>query len=125
MLLYIFVPKGFFPVQDTGVILGISEAPHLSVVAMGARQKALAKSSETIRQSRACLVIVDGTTPPSTAAAFHHLKRRRTKKSRAVIRRCNRCEGSEGEPVPSRSGITVGCVSRTPDQYSLDDAAQE
>src|SRR5437879_11611322 len=25
--LYIIVPKGFFPVQDTGVILGISEAP--------------------------------------------------------------------------------------------------
>ena len=27
ILLYIIVPKGFFPVQDTGVILGISEAP--------------------------------------------------------------------------------------------------
>jgi multidrug efflux pump len=27
LLLYVFVPKGFFPVQDTGVILGISEAP--------------------------------------------------------------------------------------------------
>jgi len=28
--LYIFVPKGFFPVQDTGVILGISEARRRS-----------------------------------------------------------------------------------------------
>src|SRR5205807_1913876 len=28
VLLYIVVPKGFFPVQDTGVILGISEAPQ-------------------------------------------------------------------------------------------------
>src|SRR5207253_3161916 len=27
ILLYVFVPKGFFPVQDTGVILGVSEAP--------------------------------------------------------------------------------------------------
>ena len=28
ILLYIVIPKGFFPVQDTGVILGISEAPQ-------------------------------------------------------------------------------------------------
>ena len=30
--LYIDVPKGFFPVQDTGVILGISEAPQSQFV---------------------------------------------------------------------------------------------
>ena len=29
VFLYVIVPKGFFPVQDTGVILGISEAPRL------------------------------------------------------------------------------------------------
>ncbi len=28
VFLYIIVPKGFFPVQDTGIILGISEAPQ-------------------------------------------------------------------------------------------------
>ena len=28
LCLYIVVPKGFFPVQDTGVILGISDAPQ-------------------------------------------------------------------------------------------------
>ena len=27
-ILYIVIPKGFFPVQDTGVILGVSEAPQ-------------------------------------------------------------------------------------------------
>src|SRR6185295_9179406 len=26
ILLYVVIPKGFFPVQDTGVILGVSEA---------------------------------------------------------------------------------------------------
>ena len=37
--LYIIVPKGFFPVQDTGVILGISEAPQtISFTAMAERQ---------------------------------------------------------------------------------------
>ena len=28
LFLYVVVPKGFFPVQDTGVILGISDAPQ-------------------------------------------------------------------------------------------------
>ena len=43
VLLYILVPKGFFPVQDTGVIQGISEAPQsISFAAMAERQQALA-----------------------------------------------------------------------------------
>jgi multidrug efflux pump len=43
-LLYIFVPKGFFPVQDTGAIQGISEAPQsVSYAAMAERQRALAR----------------------------------------------------------------------------------
>ncbi len=42
--LYIIVPKGFFPVQDTGVIQGISEAPQsISFAAMAERQQALAR----------------------------------------------------------------------------------
>jgi len=44
VLLYLAVPKGFFPVQDTGVIQGISEAPQsVSFAAMSERQQALAK----------------------------------------------------------------------------------
>src|SRR5436309_14447146 len=44
LVLYVIVPKGFFPVQDTGVILGISEAPdYISFEAMSQRQQALAK----------------------------------------------------------------------------------
>lgn len=44
VLLYMVVPKGFFPVQDTGVIQGISEAPQsVSFAAMSARQQSLAK----------------------------------------------------------------------------------
>ena len=43
VLLYVVVPKGFFPVQDTGVIQGISEAPQsISFAAMAERQQALA-----------------------------------------------------------------------------------
>ncbi|MGB9147247.1 MAG: efflux RND transporter permease subunit [Acidobacteriaceae bacterium] len=42
--LYIVIPKGFFPVQDTGVIQGISQAPQaISFTAMEEKQKELAK----------------------------------------------------------------------------------
>jgi multidrug efflux pump len=44
VFLYMVVPKGFFPVQDTGVIQGISEAPQsISFAAMSERQQELAK----------------------------------------------------------------------------------
>ncbi|MBS1803968.1 MAG: multidrug efflux RND transporter permease subunit [Acidobacteria bacterium] len=42
VLLFIAIPKGFFPVQDTGVILGISEAPQtVSFADMARRQQKL------------------------------------------------------------------------------------
>ena len=42
VLLYLVIPKGFFPIQDTGVIQGVSEASQsISFAAMGRRQEAL------------------------------------------------------------------------------------
>ncbi len=44
VLLYVVIPKGFFPVQDTGLIQGISVAsPSVSFAAMSERQQALGK----------------------------------------------------------------------------------
>ena len=43
VVLYVVIPKGFFPVQDTGAIQGISEAPQtISFASMAERQQALA-----------------------------------------------------------------------------------
>jgi multidrug efflux pump len=43
LALYVLIPKGFFPVQDTGMIQGISEASQtISYGAMAERQQALA-----------------------------------------------------------------------------------
>ena len=51
LVLYVAVPKGLFPIQDTGVILGISEAPQsVSFPAMAQRQRALAQA--ILRRSR-------------------------------------------------------------------------
>ena len=44
VLLYVFIPKGFFPVQDTGVIQAITEAPQsVSFTEMSRRQASLAE----------------------------------------------------------------------------------
>jgi len=44
IVLYIFIPKGFFPVQDTGVIQGISEASQsISYEGMAQKQQELTK----------------------------------------------------------------------------------
>jgi multidrug efflux pump len=64
VLLYIYVPKGFFPLQDTGVIQGISEAPQsISFPAMAERQQALAKAilADPAVESLSSFIGVDGT----------------------------------------------------------------
>ena len=64
ILLYIAVPKGFFPVQDTGMIIGISEAPQsISFSAMAQRQQALAKVilQDPAVESLSSFIGVDGT----------------------------------------------------------------
>ena len=64
VVLYLVVPKGFFPVQDTGVIQGISEAPQTaSFAAMAERQQALAKVilQDPAVESLSSFIGVDGT----------------------------------------------------------------
>ncbi|MDE7064392.1 MAG: efflux RND transporter permease subunit, partial [Desulfovibrionaceae bacterium] len=63
VLLYLVVPKGFFPVQDTGVIQGIAEARQsISFPAMVERQHALADSimADPAVADMAAFVGVDG-----------------------------------------------------------------
>ena len=64
IVLYIFIPKGFFPVQDTGAIQGISEAPQtISFAAMAERQQALAEVilQDPAVESLSSFIGVDGT----------------------------------------------------------------
>jgi multidrug efflux pump len=63
VLLYIFMPKGFFPVQDTGLIQGISEAPQsISFPAMAERQQRLAAAvlEDPAVESLSSFIGVDG-----------------------------------------------------------------
>jgi multidrug efflux pump len=62
--LYMIVPKGFFPVQDTGVIQGISEASQrISFPAMAQKQQALAQVilKDPAVESLSSFIGVDGT----------------------------------------------------------------
>jgi multidrug efflux pump len=64
LVLYTVVPKGLFPVQDTGVILGISEAPQsVSFSAMAQRQQALARAilDDPAVETLSAFIGVDGT----------------------------------------------------------------
>jgi multidrug efflux pump len=64
VLFYIYLPKGFFPVQDTGLIQGISEAPQsISFAAMSKRQQELARiiKEDPAVESVSSYIGVDGT----------------------------------------------------------------
>ncbi|HEX6950733.1 MAG TPA: efflux RND transporter permease subunit, partial [Nitrospira sp.] len=64
VFLYVVIPKGFFPLQDTGMILGISEASQsISFPAMAERQQALAKAvlADPAVSSLSSFIGVDGT----------------------------------------------------------------
>jgi multidrug efflux pump len=63
-LLYVVVPKGFFPVQDTGVIQAITEAPQsTSFAAMAEKQQTMAQAilEDPAVESLSSFIGVDGT----------------------------------------------------------------
>jgi multidrug efflux pump len=93
VLLYIITPKGFFPIQDTGLIQGISEAPpSISFAAMAKRQMALA--DEILRdpavESLSSFIGVDGSNATLNSGRFLiNLKPRedRADSAEAIIQR--------------------------------------
>jgi len=136
LFLYVIVPKGFFPVQDTGVILGISEAPDaVSFDAMSQRQQELAKIilQDKDVQSLSSFIGVDGTNiTPNSGRIQINLKPRdeRSDDASAIIRRLqpavNKVEGITLYMQPVQDLTVEDRVSRTEFQYSIEDAdAQE
>jgi len=73
VILYISIPKGFFPIQDTGLIQGISEAPpSVSFAAIAERQTALAKGilNDPDVESLSSFIGVDGSNPTLNSGRF-------------------------------------------------------
>jgi multidrug efflux pump len=131
-ILYLAVPKGFFPVQDTGVIQGVSEAPpSVSFAAMAERQQAIGRVilKDPAVESLSSFIGVDGTNATmNSGRMLINLKPLAVRKTHAseVIRRLQR----ELAEVP---GITLYMqpvqdltiedrVTRTQFQFSLEAA---
>jgi len=132
IFLFLIIPKGFFPVQDTGVILGVSEAPAtLSFPALAERQQALAK---TIQQdpdvvSLSSFIGIDGTNMlPNSGRIQINLKPReqRTDDAPTIIRRLqtklNDVKGITLYMQPVQDLTVEDRISRTQFQYTMEDA---
>jgi len=130
--LFIIVPKGFFPVQDTGVILGISDAPQtVSFLAMTQRQQALAEVilKDPAVDSLSSFIGIDGVnTTPNTGRIQINLKSRNQRKDNAseIIRRLQpelaKVPGITLYMQPVQDLTVEDRVSRTQFQYSLESA---
>ncbi len=133
--LYIIVPKGFFPVQDTGVLLGITEAPQtISFSAMGERQQTLARIilNDPDVESVSSFIGIDGTNVTLNSGRIQiNLKDReqRTTTASEVIERLQpklaEVEGIQCFLQPLQDLTVEDRVSRTQYQYSLEDANAE
>ncbi|HVT61784.1 MAG TPA: MdtB/MuxB family multidrug efflux RND transporter permease subunit [Thermoanaerobaculia bacterium] len=131
-LLYILIPKGFFPVQDTGVILGVSEAPQsVSFAAMSERQQALAKVilQDPAVASLSSFIGIDGTNTTINSGRIQiNLKPLDERGANAgdIIRRLQpalaKVEGVTLFMQPVQDLTVEDRVSRTQFQYSLEDA---
>ena len=132
VLLYIFIPKGFFPVQDTGVILGVSEAPQsISFTAMADRQQALARVilQDPAVESLSSFIGIDGTNTTLNSGRIQiNLKPIEVRRISAsdIIRRLQpqlaKVDGITLFMQPVQDLTVEDRVSRTQFQYSLEDA---
>ncbi|MEA5114487.1 MAG: efflux RND transporter permease subunit [Geobacteraceae bacterium] len=131
VLLYIVVPKGFFPVQDTGAIQGISEAPQsISFPVMAERQQALAAVilKDPAVASLSTYIGVDGTnTTLNSGRILINLKPlgERDANASEIIRRLQpelaKVAGISLFMQPVQDLTVDARVSRTQFQYTLED----
>jgi multidrug efflux pump len=131
IFLYIIIPKGFFPVQDTGVIQAISQAPQtIGAKAMAEKQQELAKLilQDPAVDSLSSFIGADGTNTTTNSGRISiNLKPLDQRKMSAsdVIRRLNskldQVQGIELFMQPVQNISVDDRVSRTQYQYTLED----
>jgi multidrug efflux pump len=130
VFLYVIVPKGFFPIQDTGVIQGISEASQtISFEAMTQRQQALAKVvlADPAVENLSSFIGVDGTNPTLNSGRFFialkPLAERGISASEVIRRLQPKLSGVPGITLylqPVQDLTIENRVSRTQYQFTLE-----
>jgi multidrug efflux pump len=130
VVLYIFIPKGFFPVQDTGVIQGISQASQsISFEAMSEKQREIAQIilQDPAVESLSSFIGADGiNTTLNSGRISINLKpiNERIGASdviRRLQRRLKKVEGIQLYMQPVQDITVDDRVSRTQYQYTLED----
>jgi multidrug efflux pump len=128
VILYIFIPKGFFPVQDTGLIQGISEAAQsVSFAKMSEQQQALGKIilDDPDVESLSSFIGVDGTNTTLNSGRFLINLKPHGKRAdvQTVIRRlqdkAQRLSGIAMYLQPVQDLTIESRVSRTQYQFTL------
>ncbi len=129
--LYNVVPKGFFPVQDTGAILGISQAPEtVSFSAMAQRQEELARiiKQDPAVENLTSFIGADGVNTTMNSGRIQitlkPLEQRAGVSATDVIRRLEakvqQVAGIQLFMQPIQDLTVEDRISRTQYQYSLD-----
>ncbi|MBU6297714.1 MAG: MdtB/MuxB family multidrug efflux RND transporter permease subunit [Alphaproteobacteria bacterium] len=131
VLLYIVIPKGFFPLQDTGLIQAYTEAgPTVSFAEMAKRQEALARAilKDPDVSSLSSFIGVDGSNTTLNSGRF--LINLKAKGDRGDIRATMRRIAAASKQVPGISlylqpvqDLTIDAtISRAQYQFVLEDA---
>jgi multidrug efflux pump len=131
VFLYIIIPKGFFPVQDTGVIQGISQAPQaIGSKAMAEKQLELTKAvlDDSAVESVSSFIGADGTNTTTNSGRMsinlRPLDQRKISASDLIRRlnsRVNQVQGIQLFMQPVQNITVDDRVSRTQYQYTLED----
>ena len=131
ILLYIIVPKGFFPVQDTGIIQGISQASQsISFTAMADLQRKVAQVilKDPAVDNLSSFIGVDGTNTTLNSGRIlidlKPLDQRKMSASDVILRLQPQLEKIDGITLymqPVQDLTVEDRVSRTQYQYTLED----
>jgi len=131
VFLAVVVPKGFFPVQDTGLIVGVSEAPpDVSFESMMQRQRALAEAvlQDPDVTTVASFIGADGTNPTTNSGRLSISLRPRAERKESATEiidrlktRLARVEGIDLYLQPVQDLQIDSRVSRTQYQFTLED----
>jgi len=133
-LLYYFIPKGFFPTQDTGIIQAITQAPEAtSFTAMTSRQQELARIAleDPAVESLSSFIGVDGTNATLNSGRMQiNLKplAQRSSASDVIQRlrtRMNSVTGIQTYLQPIQDLTVEDRVSRTQYQYTVENPDQK
>jgi HAE1 family hydrophobic/amphiphilic exporter-1 len=129
--LYVLIPKGFFPEQDTGLIIGLSEAAQdISFQAMAERQQALLNAlmrDPAIASVGAAVGAGGGNTTVNDGRVYIALKPKNQRGSMAQVLARLRTNLAKIQGITlymqAAQDITIGGrVSKTMYQYTLNDA---